>query len=213
MENFISSAFESIGFLVVIVIVVIAVIAMISRKSESQNEIITLANHSPKCRSFELENHNNEVNILKEYQRILSDPKERNIAEKRYNEHLVKEKEKTELKKKEKIKHRVFAYSYEIQILEIFDTKYELTKEEIINGLCNKIKITSWEADNLISLLLNNEIIQKDFRNSNIYQIGDILTKDAHVVSETDLSQKEWLSRNGKVIDPKVIGVYNFHKK
>lgn len=208
-----SSAFETIGFFVVIVIGVIAVIAFISKKSDDEKEIFRLANYSPKCRMVELENQNGGIDLLKKYRQILSDPNERTIAEKRYNEHLNQEIEKKELKKKEKIMHRNFAYNYENQILEIFDTEYELTNEEIITRLSDKLKITSCVAKDLIILLKENEVIQQDYKNSNVYKIGRILNEDAFVVSETDLSQKKWLSKNGKVLQSKVIGVYNFSQK
>ncbi|WP_308991620.1 hypothetical protein QLS71_006280 [Mariniflexile litorale] len=103
---------------------------------------------------------------------------------------------------------RKIGYKYENEIFEIFDTYYKLTQDEIIDGFMKKFSTNQTKATEIFQECYNNWLITKV--NTRIptdevfYEVGFILDSDGYKLTQNDLTRKEWLKKNNKVLDHRI---------
>lgn len=128
------------------------------------------------------------------------------------NDEAKKIKEYEDEIKKNKIRNRVYAYDYEETIYEIFSrTAYyhkffnekivyhcrDIKKDEFIDVLSSKLKLSKNEAERLFNVFLNRQLLFMDkFEKCGI---GFTLTLYWNIVSPNDLNFSRWIEAHPEI--------------
>lgn len=134
-------------------------------------------------------------------------------------ERMRQEKEFEECWQEDKRKKRLYSYKYEEVVFEIFDTRRELTEDEILTGIMSKLNVDQEGAARLFEEWSNHGLIgpgkteidyeRKGF-NVFTWQVGyilsrhalDLYNKDEFGRYKTHHPRQEWLARHGKELEP-----------
>jgi hypothetical protein len=214
MGDWLQEEIYAIGWLAILAGIVYLIFGIVSKKEDEKRENEILKKYSDKCeetkRKYPYEMTNEQyTNYQKEIKQILSDPKERASARKKYFD-------EQNAKEQDKINKRKIGYKYEIDIYEIFykfeqDGIYVLEKwsighgynvkrgpnhKEIIEAIQKKYSIDSDKAKSILEIWCDNWLVS---RGEN-YQIGLVLTfhgtskyrLDEYKITNTDLTYEQW---------------------
>lgn len=191
---------ESIGILAILAILFFLYINHLSSKNTKEQEIRKLAPFNKKCQEWNDAYYESKkkgdrtitsYDLLKGYKKILSDPKEREIALRGFERKRMIEKKIIE----DQRRSRIIGYKYEELIFEIFGNKTYLHKDEIINAIQVNLNKSQEEAENIFSIWGENLLIRRNLKN-NICEVGLLLSDDLFNLDKNDFTRSKWLKKN-----------------
>ncbi|MEW4922626.1 hypothetical protein [Algibacter sp. 2305UL17-15] len=213
MENFLLNIFAIIGVFIGGYQLILFLAKKNEEKKRKDDEVWELINNSSECRTYA----SNRVLSLDEIRNIQRLKKERiklfKIIEEPTNrkeaQESINEKKQSQLNEIKDLKNkRKIGYKYEIEIFEIFDTYYKLTKDEIVEGFMKEFSTNRTKASEIFQECYNNWLVTKvSTRVPNdevFFRVGLILESDRHKLTENDLTRKEWLKNNNKVLEHRI---------
>lgn len=193
---------EAIGGLSIVAIGVYLVIKYHENKETNKSDRDYLIRHSWACKI-----------LIQDYDTSLKKGKPimtKNELDRKIDEILNNKSEKEEIKKsikrkedyeneveRDKRNKRKIGYKYEQDIFNIFFDNRELNKEKLIVGIQNRLNVNDLkQTEDIFGLWLNNNLISNCAWNSEMFEIGSVLTSSYYQIDEDDLIWKDWLSQN-----------------
>lgn len=198
------------GALCLIALVLYFIISSMNAKEIKDRDNVDLSKHLD--RTIHTVNSVNSYEGKKELRKILSDPEVRKKAEERrtaYNEEKQKE---SDLRRKDAIIKRTFSYKYENVVYEIFapfayKVQYDykgqywhigemLPKTFIISEISRILEIPNEDADQLLSVFIENDMISGCLAEEGMCELGSLLEYDWDIISSQDMSLTKWIEQH-----------------
>lgn len=198
---------ESIGWLTIIFGGVCFVLIYLNRRNKIEHNEGEFIQNNKSCQDL-INTYNQSVidgrpimssdELKKKLRKIIKDPQEKQNA-------LDTIKVKYELNKASKQtfrNKRKVGYRYEIDIFEIFGSNRELAKYELLSSIKSRFNIDDNQANEILKLWRENQLVEICPWNIKNWEIGDVLTHEYYKLDEDDLTRQKWLDQHGVAIKP-----------
>jgi len=198
---------ESLGGLTIFAIIIMITLYIIELQSKKDRETRLIRENYSKIKNIETEitiakitgkTVPNPEETYQKIKNILNDPNERakaleEIMQKQLSDEESKYKFKQLMKNYRKF---AFKFGYDEMLFRIFYIKYSLTRDEVITGIMKDKNIDLYEAEQLYNAFKDKFIV--DELNSNHVQLSTVLTDPEYKLTDSDLTQDEWINANKK---------------